>query len=108
VGWREAGWLDRIGARDECGRQGRRARVLACRGCRDRGGKRAQREEPKSQKQARNILGTCLQHPCNYWGDPGALRCWQGEACGLGPEELAGLAGGYGGGGRMRPAKMTG
>jgi hypothetical protein len=65
VGWREAVWLDRIGARAECGRQGHRAWVLACRGCRDRGDRRAQKEEHKNQKQARNILGTCLQHPCN-------------------------------------------
>jgi hypothetical protein len=47
VVWREAGWLGWIGARAEGGSQGRRARVLACRGCRDPGGKRAQREEPK-------------------------------------------------------------
>jgi hypothetical protein len=50
----------------------------------------AQREEPKSQKQPRNILGTCLQHPCNYGDDPVALRCWQGEACGLGPASWLG------------------
>src|SRR5664279_2476951 len=37
VGWREVGRLDRIGARAEGGRPGCRARVLACRGCRDRG-----------------------------------------------------------------------
>ena len=49
------------------------------------GGKRAEREEPKSKEQARNILGTCLQHPCDYGGDSGVLRCWQGEVCGLGP-----------------------
>ena len=40
-------------------------------------------EEPKSKEQARNILGTCLQHACDYGGDLGVLRCWQGEACGL-------------------------
>src|SRR5664279_2272959 len=37
VGGREAGRLDRIGARAEGERQGRRARVLGCQGCRDRG-----------------------------------------------------------------------
>ena len=37
VGWREVGRLDRIGARAEGGRPGCRARVWACRGCRDRG-----------------------------------------------------------------------
>ena len=47
------------------------------------GGKRAEKEEPKSKEQARNILGTCLQHPCDYGGDLGVLRYWQGEACGL-------------------------
>ena len=36
VGWREAGRLDRIGARAEGGREGCRARVLGCRECRDR------------------------------------------------------------------------
>ena len=37
VGWREAGRLDRIGALAEGGREGRRARFMACRGCRDPG-----------------------------------------------------------------------
>jgi hypothetical protein len=37
VGWREARRLYRIGARAEGGRPGCGARVLACRGCRDRG-----------------------------------------------------------------------
>ncbi len=37
VGWREGGLVDRIGARGEGGREGRRARVLGCRGYRDRG-----------------------------------------------------------------------
>jgi hypothetical protein len=49
------------------------------------GDKRAQREEPKSQEHARNILGTCLQHASYYWDDPVEVWCWQGEACGLGP-----------------------
>jgi hypothetical protein len=38
----------------------------------------------RNQK-ARNNQGTCLQHPCNYGDDPVALRCWQGEAWGVGP-----------------------
>ena len=37
MGEREAGRLDWIGVRAEGGREGCRARVLVCRGCRDRG-----------------------------------------------------------------------
>jgi len=54
VGGREAGRLDRIGARAEGGRQGRRARVLACPGCRDLGaGGNKERDQ-----EARNKQGT--------------------------------------------------
>jgi hypothetical protein len=41
------------------------------------GGRRAQSEEPRSQEQARSILGTCLQHRCNYRDGLVALRYWQ-------------------------------
>jgi len=37
-----------------------------------------------------NILGTCLQHPWNYWEGGGALRCWHGDAGGLGRDGGAG------------------
>jgi hypothetical protein len=67
VGWREAGRVDRIGARAEGGRQGRRARVLACRGCRDRGQegtKRGTKKPGTSKEHPRNMLATSLQ----LWG----------------------------------------
>ena len=64
VGWREAVRLDRIGARAEGGRQGRRARVLGCRGCRDRGQagtKRGTKKPETSKEHPRNMLATSLQ-----------------------------------------------
>jgi hypothetical protein len=72
VGGREGGRLDRMGARGEGGRQGRRARVLACRGCRDReqaGTKRGGKKLGTSKEHPRNMLATSLQ----LWG-------WSGGA----------------------------
>src|ERR1035437_343714 len=53
VGWRETGRLDRIGARAEGGREGCRARVLACRRCRDRGQEGTKRgtKKPETTKE---------------------------------------------------------
>jgi len=51
VGWREGGRVDGIDARAEGGREGRRARVLACRGRRDRG--------QEGTKRGAKKLGTC-------------------------------------------------
>ena len=73
----------------------------------------AEREEPKSKEQARNILGTCLQHPCDYGGDLGVIQgCY-----GVGRARCAGWGrrvGGAawrlqrsGGGVRMRPPGVS-
>jgi hypothetical protein len=67
VVWREAGRVDRIGARAEGGRQGQRGRVLACWGCRDRGPEGTKRGSTKletTKEHPRNMLATSLQ----LWG----------------------------------------
>ncbi len=64
MGWREAGRLDRIGARAEGGRPGRRARVLACQEWRDRGQegiKRGTKKLETTKEHPRNMLATSLQ-----------------------------------------------
>jgi hypothetical protein len=64
VGWREAGRLDRIGARVEGGRPSCRARDSACWGCRDQGEegtKRGTKKPETTKEHPRNMLATSLQ-----------------------------------------------
>jgi hypothetical protein len=64
VGWREGGRVDRIGARAGGRRQGCRARIPGCWGCRDggqEGTKGGTKKLETSKEHPRNMLPTCLQ-----------------------------------------------
>ena len=77
VDWREGGRLDRSGARAEGGRQGRRVRVLARRGCRDRekkGTKGGTKKLETTKEHPRNMLATSLQL---LGGSGGASPTWR-------------------------------